>query len=346
MLFCTISTANHLPKAACLAKSLLRTQAEHQFLLCLVERDDSAIHQVDYHFPRVILASNLNIPNFDSFIFSHTAFEACMAVKADILMWAMLNYTQEQFFVYLDSDTFAYSRFEELEAILSRSEIVLTPHHVHDEIALEAIWDQISRTLTCGTFNSGFLALRHSQIALQFLEWWSSKLRIFCYRDPSHGLYYEQKWLDLILSYFEVTIFREPGYNVANWNISQRSVTLSPDSCGYIVNGKPLRFFHFSMIDSGKDMFYFSKYLEPDSAVFELRDRYCHDIRDADRTKSVSQKSWSYETFTSGEHIAPEARSFFRSDPGFSKMFSNPFEESNFTIISEAARSLKRSPNR
>lgn len=332
-MFCTISTADHLPKAACLARSLFQTQPDHRFLLCLVERDDSAVRALGYSFLDVVLASNLGISNFESFIFRHVAFEACMAVKADVLFWAMVNYPQEDLFVYLDADTFVYSRFEELESVLSRSAIVLTPHHVDDEVTLEAVWDQMSRTLACGTFNSGFLALQRSEIAEEFLEWWSRKLRAYCYRDASHGLYYEQKWLDLALGYFDVTIFREPGYNVANWNISQRRVTACQDHTGYIVNGKPLRFFHFSMVDSGRDMLYLTKYASPNSAVFELRDRYTRAVEGVTRAGNLSQMPWSYESFASGERIAVEVRTFFRSEARLRKVFSNPFDESNFKIM-------------
>ena len=44
--------------------------------------------------------------------------------------------------------------------------------------------------------------------------------------------------------YFDTAVVRDPEYNVAWWNLSTR--TVSWDGSGYLVNGRPLGFFHFS----------------------------------------------------------------------------------------------------
>ena len=63
--------------------------------------------------------------------------------------------------------------------------------------------------------------------------------------DPSRVLFNDQKWIDLVPGYFDgVRILRDPGYNVAYWNLQSRQVELNEGEV--TANGRPLKFFHFS----------------------------------------------------------------------------------------------------
>lgn len=331
MLICTVSTASHLPKAACLAESLRKTQADHTVLLCLAERDQTGLGALREHFTDVVLASELNLPCFEALMFRYTALQACMAIKAQVVLWAMERFPKENYFVYLDSDTFAYSRFEELEFMVARSDILLTPHHVQDELPLERTVENMLRTLLFGIFNTGFVAVRRSAAAVGFLRWWNDKLERFCYQDESCGLFNEQRWLDLAPSFFDITIFREPGYNVANWNVATRCLRSSSFPPGYLVSGRPLRFFHFSMIDSGKDLFYLCHQLSNETPVLKMREEYAREVH-ALNVGGHSQLPWSYDFYSSGERITPEARRAYREVPELVNAVSNPFAQSNGII--------------
>lgn len=306
-------------------------------LLCLVERDRSGLGHLGEYFTKIVLASELGLPRFESLMFRYMTLEACMAVKAQILRWAMDEFPDEDQFLYLDSDILAYSRFEELEYTLPRAEIVLTPHHVQDEDSYERTCDNMQRTLLCGVFNSGFVATRRSRMAMSFLEWWNDKLQEFCCKDESCGLYFEQKWLDAAIAFFDVTVFREPGYNVANWNIASRCLSIAP-SHGYLVNGRPLRFFHFSMVDFGRDLFYFQKHLSEDNPVFTLRDDYIRQVTDLNG--GHPRIPWSYDSFRSGEAISPDVRRAYRNFPELATRFSDPFSKSNAILNSAEASVL------
>src|SRR5947208_741240 len=197
MVICTLCAANHLPKAACLIESLLHSQREHKAVLCLLERDRLAANAIDLSSVHVVLASELGIPDFDAFIFRHRMYEACGAIKAQLLLWAMGRFPEEQQFLYLDSDIYAYSRFEELDSTFQKIDVLLTPHHLHDEESVDSIRDHMVPTLMCGVYNSGFLALRRSPTSEEFLNWWNKKLMLLCYCEPERGLYNEQRWLDM-----------------------------------------------------------------------------------------------------------------------------------------------------
>jgi hypothetical protein len=344
MVIGTICAANHLPKAACLASSLKATQPKHEFALCLVERDRSALCSIEGAFPEIILASEIGIPNFSSFVFRHERYEACCAVKAQFMLWAMERFPDEQDFLYLDPDVMAYSSFEELEAVLPSSQIVVTPHQLHDENSEIGIRENTFRTLIAGTFNLGFLALRRSQAAADFLCWWNSKLQALCYMEwRTRGLFVDQKWALLGLSFFDMSILREPGYNVANWNVSQRHVTSDPSN-HYFVNGKPLRFFHFSNIDSDRDLYFFKRFLDCSSPVFSLREEYLQAL-DSLGAREFYKTPWSYGQFLSGDPINLETRLVYRSNPKSLDRLPEPFAESNsrfYAVMAESPRTPSR----
>lgn len=334
MLFCTISAANHLPKAAVLAKSLNSTQPAHKMVLCLVERDVSAAESIADSFSQIVRAVDVGIVNFCQFIFRYSLVEACSAIKAQFLLWAMDAFPEEQQFVFLDPDIFAYSRFEELESLLPSADILLTPHVLYDEQRVDRVQDNLFRVLVAGTFNMGFLALRRSPVTLEFLGWWNKKLQALCYMDWPRGFFADQKWVLLSTSFFDLRILREPGYNVANWNIYERQLTLNRS--GYTVRGKPLRFFHFSGIDSGRDLYYFRKQLKENHPIFSMRDKYLNEVRTFDAT-AQSRKAWSYDYFYSGERIH-EARLAFRNNPKLAEIFPDPFSASGAAIFASAVR--------
>jgi glycosyltransferase involved in cell wall biosynthesis len=63
-------------------------------------------------------------------------------------------------------------------------------------------------------------------------------------------MFTDQRWIDLVPSLFEHHILKDPGYNVAYWNLHERDVAWTGD--GFVVNGRPLTFFHFSGYDPAK----------------------------------------------------------------------------------------------
>jgi hypothetical protein len=96
-----------------------------------------------------------------------------------------------------------------------------------------------------GVYNLGFIAVKRSHNSLTMLKWWETKLRHECIVDLTRGLFVDQLWANLIPAYFDkVLIDKYPGYNMAHWNLHERS--LSNTKNGYMVNNVPLIFYHFS----------------------------------------------------------------------------------------------------
>ena len=131
-------------------------------------------------------------------------------------------------------------------------------------------------------YNLGFLALRGTPEVQRICRWWGRRLQTECLIDLGKGLFVDQKWADLFPSFIEKThILRHPGYDVAYWNLPHRRVTF--EGGAWLVNGLPLRFFHFSgsviaapSIFSRHSSFYVKGGLRALDALFE---NYCTAVR-------------------------------------------------------------------
>ena len=51
-------------------------------------------------------------------------------------------------------------------------------------------------------------------------------------------MFTDQRWADFVPCFFEHHILKDPGYNVAYWNLHARRLTA--DGGGYVVDGEPL----------------------------------------------------------------------------------------------------------
>jgi glycosyltransferase involved in cell wall biosynthesis len=235
----SIISPNYRHFARVLMESLRTHHPEWDRFVLMVGDDGGAI--AEELFKSVSLDA-LPLPNRRQFCFRYTILELNTAAKP--WMFEHLFARGYERVVYLDPDIRVYSPLAEVEE--SEAFLVLTPHltgpirgdvHPSERTILQA-----------GTYNLGFLAVSRRPPLDQFLAWWQEKLEYQCVSDVANGLFVDQKWIDLTPGFFDgVSILRHDGYNVAYWNLGQR--TVRGDGSGATVNGQPLRFFHFSGFD-------------------------------------------------------------------------------------------------
>lgn len=146
--------------------------------------------------------------------------------------------------VFLDSDTDIHADLNDVASLAARHGVVLSTHMLEPP-PLDGWSPGELEKATSGVFNSGFLAV--SREARPFLDWWASRLRRDCLFCDPIGMHADQRWLDFAPSYFDVHVLRDPGVNVAQWNIHERRIRW--DGGAYRVNDGPLRAFHFAGFD-------------------------------------------------------------------------------------------------
>ncbi len=238
---CTIIAKNYLPFARVLMSSLRAASPDVLRIVILVDHIDGFFDPAQEDFD-VVLSEALPIRNSPWFHFKYSVLELSTAVKPFALEYIFEHYAVDQV-LYFDPDIAIYGDLDVLTLPLSESSIILTPH-------LTAPLTDARRPtdldiLRSGSYNLGFIGVKACPETARFLQWWKARLYDQCVVDLPKGLFVDQRWIDLVPGMFSnVSILRNPGLNVAYWNLAHRTVARSPR--GYTVNGEPLCFFHFS----------------------------------------------------------------------------------------------------
>lgn len=333
MIFFTSINYNYFSKASLLAQSVKAVYPGSLFIVMLTEREINDEIKPTKDIDQIILTKDIGFGTYEKFIFKFNVVEACTAVKGQAFDYIFNNFEEHNKVVYLDPDICLYSKMDELEKNLESKEIILTPHLSSPEnkdtfkATVEAVMDNELAALKHGVYNLGFLALKKGKESTKFVDWWKSRLEMFCYNDIPNGIFTDQKWCDLAPAFFDVSILKHPGYNVAPWNISNRLIKKVAGQ--YTSNEQPLRFFHFSGFDSGANEAMIMKYSNSKD-VIKLRDEYVEKLRKfGKQTKTIP---WSYNYYLSGETIDPQIRRMYRENPNIFNNIYDPFFESNNSI--------------
>jgi lipopolysaccharide biosynthesis glycosyltransferase len=320
---------NYMPKALTLGESLKKYNPKVKFYICLVEReipdvlDEKCYKNVD----KIILAKDLGYENFDMFIFKHSIVEASTSVKGKLFEYLLENEKDDKI-VYIDPDVKVYNSLDNLSKILDEHEVVLTPHLTAPDKELFGINYSELAALKHGVYNLGFLAVRRGEESKKVIKWWAERLNLYCYDDIPNGIFTDQKWMDLAPAIFNVHILKDPGYNMASWNVSNRRLSKKKNIL-YVNNESPLYFFHFSGYDKNADVPIIGFYIKDKSALeYKIKEEYAKDL-ERNYQDLLGKYPWSYNCFNSGEVIDRKNRIFYRDYRLFESMEISPFDLSN-----------------
>jgi hypothetical protein len=325
----TIAAPNYLAHVRSLIASFQEFHPKSRCFLCLVGRPATA-HSLAAEPFEVFSAEALDIPGWEAMAFRYDVTELSTAVKPFALRRLLDAYGFEQV-IYLDPDALVYADMEDVGPLLRDSSILLTPHRLapsRDGADAERL------VLQAGVFNLGFIAVARRVLANGFLTWWETRLSEFCIAAPRRGLFVDQKWMDLAAVLFEdVRVWRDPGCNVAWWNLSQRR--LESRGGRYWIDDRPLRFFHFSGFRLDAPLEFKFPELVPAAArtadLTALLEDYGRRLRHHG-IEEISALPYPYSTFDNHDSIELETRCTFRElDPGGSR-WPHPFETGRDTF--------------
>jgi glycosyltransferase involved in cell wall biosynthesis len=247
---CAIIAGNYLPYMRVLADSFFLHHPGGSLTVLVIDDEAHALDPDDARIDwRRLHDIGLEAAEIHRLAGIYDVTELATAVKP-LFLRRLLDEGRDDV-IYLDPDIRIFGSLNEVAALARQHGLVLTPHTMEplpkDDRQIDDLF-----ILAAGVYNLGFVAV--GAAARPFLDWWWQCTRREALIDVTRMMFTDQRWVDFVPSLFEPYILKDPGYNVAYWNLHARRVTAvgdpddvdGDDNRRYLVDGVPLRFFHFS----------------------------------------------------------------------------------------------------
>jgi len=327
----TSFTFSYLAKARLLAWSLKRFHPEWEFVALITDKapDTFEFNVENEHFDTILWGQELPIDNINSWMFTHNIVEMCTAVKGPVLD-LLINSGADKV-IYLDPDIAVFESLQPIVDLLDSNDVILTPHQLESDNTDIAIRDNEIGSLKFGIYNLGFVAISNRKEGKRFAKWWKDRLIDYCYDDVCNGLFTDQRWCDHVPVFFDnVKILKDPGYNVASWNLSNRKFSIDEKGKILINSEYPLRFYHFTKLGPlGEAMT--ARYAQDNTEVYEVWHWYQRTLEKKFIEKSIPERWWYFSKFQHNDKPIPLiARTEYKQRIDLKKAFPNPYQSSYY----------------
>jgi hypothetical protein len=235
----TIVASNYLEMARLLGRSFLDRHPGDRFVVLVVDDREIDTADDDSGIEIARLADlSLGQDDLDRMRTIYDVMELSTAVKPAFLSMLLEH---DDIVAYIDPDIYVYRPFTDLVEAARTVGIVLTPH-VLSPIPRDGKAPTERNIMQSGIFNLGFIAV--GQPARGFLDWWQERLLVDAVSDVEANLFTDQRWIDWVPALFDHVVCRDPGMNIAWWNVHERRLERRDGEI--LANGAPVRFVHFS----------------------------------------------------------------------------------------------------
>jgi glycosyltransferase involved in cell wall biosynthesis/SAM-dependent methyltransferase len=242
---CTIIARNYAAYARVLANSFRAVHPDGTCSVLVIDDPGGYLDPAAEPF-ELITVDQIGLPDAERMATSYDVMEFSTAVKPWLLRH-LLDRPGVDAVTYLDPDIRIFAPIDEIERRAREHGVVLTPHFT-SPLPRDNLKPSEEDILIAGTYNLGFIGLGAGKTTDSLLEWWSERLERHCLNNPAQGHFVDQRWIDLAPGIWPgIDILRDPTFNIAYWNLPDRHLTSDGDD--YLVNGRPLHFFHFSGFD-------------------------------------------------------------------------------------------------
>jgi hypothetical protein len=305
-----------------LARSFRAHHPDIPFVVLLADEPDGYFDP-DLEPFQVIPLSNLAIPDLERFRF-HYAQQPLSYAATPFLLEHLLDRGFSRL-IFFKQESLVLGDHSAVVELLDQHPIVITPHLLAPLDGPDRIARELN-ILQSGIFNVGLLAVAQRDTTRRFLRWWQDRVYTHCRHAVPDGMHYEQRWLDFAPVFFEgAHVLRDPAFNVAHWNLPERSIEIHEGAV--VVDGRPCRLFRFSGYypDVPHTPTRYAtrltwENLGPARALFE---RYGRAL-DEDGYQQTKQWPYAYGAFDNGVAIPDFVRHLYRQSGKAVERFGDP----------------------
>ena len=302
--FCTIVNIKYLPQAQVLINSFRAVYPDHRFVTLITDIETLDFQPLVGSEVLTLKSLKLDEKKIQNMRLIYDVVEFATAMKPYLLMHLLAESVTT---TYLDPDVLVFSPLDFATSKAKEFGVVVTPHRLTPSKQLTFGLTELT-FLRYGTFNLGFISVGQSGYSM--LNWWAERLEFHSTRFPNGYVFTDQKWIDLLPSFFDHFILKDPGYNFAPWNIDERNLWKSEDV--YFIDDSPLVFIHFSqmsgMLANDQRSDHWLSNFE-DSSLKNERIELIHEITDLYRQELVREKArfgeFSYLRIASKDEFLP-----------------------------------------
>ena len=329
----TVCSLDHLHFALALATSLRRHHPEITLHVLVVDGDGAALPEaVGCRFLR---ASEVGLLADPYLALKFSAAELCCAGKPALLLYLAATSGASEI-IYLDADIYLFAPMDRLLEQATRSNFVVFPHTIAPMPHPEIRWERptLGQLAWAGAFNAGLFAFHVSTASTEFLAIWREMVTEPGASLVSRGVQTEQNSFNWVVAFADdIFVMRDKTYNVAYWNLHERSLrwtASSPDGPVLTVDGRPLVAYHFSGF-SPVDPWRLAladqrQWVHSDRALGQLLAFYSGELV-AHGLETWSKCPYRFGSFPSGIAIDPRMRELFKEYECELRRRIDPFSE-------------------
>jgi lipopolysaccharide biosynthesis glycosyltransferase len=339
---CTIITKSYLPYARTLASSLAEHNPDVNLYVLLADRVDGYFDSSLEPFNFIYLEDLADTHTIEQMCFYYTPFELCCALRGALHDYMYQNKIAQKW-LFLDSDILIYNSLDAIFQKLEKASILINPH-ITSPLNQKHVESIEASILVSGLYNAGFLGLSLSEETSKFIQWFKDRLVRYSFNRRGKGisgiLFVDQLWLNFVPHFFEnVEYLILSGANVAYWNLI--SGKISNSDSGYLFNGEPLLFIHFTGWDISQPS-RVSTYLDEDVDLWQQIGENYQNMLLKNGYEECEKYPYAFSSFTNGQIITSDMRySYYELISSNAASTVNPFSEEYYLIDKQLRKSNK-----
>lgn len=242
MNFASYTTSEYFPIFLTFYDSIKNNKNLNLHVLCLDKKVKKLVYEYNVKCEIIELSE---IENFSQKILKKRYKN--ISEKIGVYRLAFIDYLlrkKKQSFHLIDSDTYFFSKIEDLKHELedSNTSVAFCEHNFY--------YNKKTMCDHYGIYNAGYIYFNYDKVSLQFLN----KYRNLCenyisweIKKNSKNIFADQTYLENLLYDFKnIKIIKNSGINCAPWNIGNYELSFTNEK--YFVDKKKLIFYHFSGI--------------------------------------------------------------------------------------------------